>query len=658
MSRCLDSWASIAERTATLARDSGGLRPGLYLVYRLDRSSAARARRAARAGFAVACLSATSDGVERVGGAPIVLGEAALADFELGSEVEGALDLTEAVYADLAPRSPAPKRLASMLGSEDARLYFQRSLLRDVAHFFGLTLLAAEQPLADYGEIHVDRTWPGGHAHAAVLAVATRHPELPLPDAVRAAIERLRLRVGRDRPMLDRLSGLAYAITEVGRLWLRASRHVLPRSALPRRPLLIRTYGTDWGLDLGGRRLRNVDFLVDGTLVQPAHVVFWAERDVPAGRREQLAQRGYAVIGLEDVAFPIGRAAADTIRPLLAATVIGLRGALGQRLWHRPAMDLVYQLVLWRAVIRRTGARAHVAYNNLDPTGIARNLALRRLGCTSVEYEFSSHWRSRPDGWVPDYVYAFGFVDRIATWGPAHTTHLRRHRGSLGGVWEVGCLWSEHARVIEEDESLRSFYAHELKRLLGRSLTDFRGSVAVFDTTPSSTFSPVDIAAFYEGVLAAASGASNILFVLKPKNPLAEALGPSAADHVLAAADSLPNVVLLPNLFETAAVVGLTDATVNACFTSTLVEGFGAGRLGVYFDPNDRVPEAFWRRYPNLVFVDRIALRERVEAMVGMTRDERLAELHSHYRELEGHFDGRAVTRLREHLRAELVKGV
>jgi polysaccharide biosynthesis PFTS motif protein len=182
-------------------------------------------------------------------------------------------------------------------------------------------------------------------------------------------------------------------------------------------------------------------------------------------------------------------------------------------------------------------------------------------------------------------------------------------------------------------------------------LDRFGRRVGVLDTSTSSALSPADIASFYAGVLRLAAREPEVVFLLKPKNPPETVLGGEAGERVLRAIDTAPNVVLLPNRFETAAIVGLTDATISACFTSTVVEGIGCGRPAVYYDPTDRFPDVFWRRIPDMVCVTDEELFERIHYLLWECDPETyLAYLRRHCSALEGFFDGLAITRLRRHL--------
>lgn len=439
--------------------------------------------------------------------------------------------------------------------------------------------------------------------------------------------------------------------------WRECLRYVRPIGApLPRRPLLIRSYGEDWGLDRGEQpRLRNLDFVVDDQVVTAAEVAVWLEEGVPADRRGQLEERGYAVLARRDLAVGLLGFVRRFLPSLVAATGLFARIAVAERWWAEPVRRLLSERLLWSEVARKARPRVLLALNDIHPDGIARTFALRREGCLTVEYEFSSHWLTDEHGWIPDYVYGFAVLDAIVSWGPLHSDHFRNHRGAIGEFWEVGCLWSEHARVVRDDRSLGDRYRSVLRITYGMNLQDYEHVVGVFDTSTASFFGPDDMVAFYAGVAVLAARMPRVAFLCKPKRPPESVFdrGRRGAS-VEAALMAAPNVVVLDEYFETAAVVGLTDLSVNACFTSPAVESIGVGRPAIYYDPTALFPESFFRTIPGLVATDEDDLCARVETLLGLDENARAADLRDRFAELEGHFDGLAITRLRRRLRTVL----
>ncbi|HET7568261.1 MAG TPA: hypothetical protein VFJ91_09740 [Gaiellaceae bacterium] len=643
---------SSASRPADADAAGAAPRRTALLVRRLDAAGSAAARRALADGWDVVALEGDEPG-DRV----TVLRPGALPGFEDGAFVAGCFDLVELGVEELLRRRPrVGAALVRLAGSADVDRYLCRALLRETGTLLGIALLVASPALAGYDRVVVEQHWPNGPDFAFLTRVA-RERRPPLPDDVADALARLEFQTEQAPAPLRALRSAVHAARELAALWRETLALVRPRGrALPRRPLLVRSYGEDWGLDRGGQpRLRNLDFAVDGETLAPAEVAVWLEDGVPADRRERLAERGYAVLSRADVAVGPAGALVRLLPGLLAASALFARLAGAERWWHEPVRHFVARTLLWREVARGARPRVFLALNDIHPTGVARTLALRRAGCLTVEYEFSSHWLTDERGWIPDYVYGFTVVDAMVSWGPLHSDHFRNHRGAFGEFWEVGCLWSEHARLVRDDAGLRGRYRAAIERSLGFPLAGFDAVVGVFDTSTASFFGHDDMAAFYAGVAAVARRLPRVLFLCKPKRPpetvFANARAGRELEAELAAA---PNVAFLDQYFETAAAVAFSDLSINACFTSPAVETIGAGRPALYYDPTGLFPDSFFRRVPGLVATSEDELARRVQELLAAGDAEREADLRTRFAALEGHFDGRAITRLRERLRAAL----
>lgn len=646
--------------SASLPAETPGAGPRsgsrLLLVYHLGDAQAAGARRALAAGADVACLTADAAVEARLGDAVRVLGAAALPGFEDGAAVDGSFDLVEAGVEVLLARRPALARwLAAIAGSRDVDRYLCRSLLRDVGDFLSLLLLLCSPELAGYEAVVVERTWPfGPNLGFLASVVGSRRP--PLPEPILQALDRLEVGSESAAPLSRRARGALEAARELAALWAQCLCRVRLRPRrLPRRPLLIRSYEWDWGVDLGGRRLRNLDFVVDGETIGAHDVGIWAEERVPETRLRLLAERGYAVLGSGDVTVGPFAFALRFLPRLLVATGLFGRLALAERWWHSPVSRLIFQTLFWDEVARRVRPRVFLALNDLHPDGVARTLALRRAGCLTVEYEFSSHWRTDEQGWIPDYVYGFTVVDAMVSWGPLHSDHFRNHRGAIAEFWEVGCLWSEHARLVREDAEIGGYYRDALAREHGIELDAWDAVVGVFDTSTASFFGFDDMVALYAGVAELARRLPRVLFLCKPKRPIADVFANGAGGReVEAVLTAAPSVAILDDFFETAAVVGFTDLSINACFTSPAVETIGMGRPALHYDPTDLFPRSFFRDVPRFVATTPDELASLVVDQLALSGPELEADLRERFSELEGHFDGLAITRLRERLQAEL----
>ena len=86
-------------------------------------------------------------------------------------------------------------------------------------------------------------------------------------------------------------------------------------------------------------------------------------------------------------------------------------------------------------------------------------------------------------------------------------------------------------------------------------------------------------------------------------------------------------------------------------FTNVTVEAIGMSARGIYYDPTNRFPHAFWSRIPGMVCRDRDELRTRIKELLYDKTDAEYADyLDKYFRDIVAYFDGRAITRLRRRL--------
>ncbi|MDA0748808.1 MAG: hypothetical protein O2954_20005 [bacterium] len=299
--------------------------------------------------------------------------------------------------------------------------------------------------------------------------------------------------------------------------------------------------------------------------------------------------------------------------------------------------------------------RFFLLYNDLSVSSVGRTIVLRSTGCKSVFYEHSSN--SLIEGVEPDLAYLL--FDAVATWGQAMTGYFQRPPGNFGECWEVGCIWAEHVRVVREDEGLLKEYKTQIEHQVGRPLPEQARTISIFDTTINPVlFTQEDLSLFLADVAWLAETFPDVLIFYKTKwsiEFLTEQFGEEFQKRFQRLYE-IPNVIVIPNYFETAAIIGLADLTISACFSTTAIESIGCGTRALYYDVSDRCPPdniwgAFWHRIPELVCRSREELKDRIYKLMYETSDEEYRDyLHLNFKHMDGFFDGRAITRLRRKL--------
>ena len=420
--------------------------------------------------------------------------------------------------------------------------------------------------------------------------------------------------------------------------------------------LAIKTSLHDWGVseECSQPQSRVVDFICDGESFHPGNTFIWAEGDLPATRLAAFQNRGYEVAAASNIRFD-PKVLFCAFPVLLRFFIYRLSMGFSRSFACLACRDL-YQVYLQAVALCEYYSPTYfLLHNDLTTASVARTLVLREKGCRSVFYEHSSH--SLIQGVEPDCSYLL--YDAVATWGPAMSRYFQRHPGNFGETWEVGCIWSEHIRILKEDADLLNQFRHLIDDYARNPLKSYRNIISVFDTSVNEVmFNKAEAIQFLLDIAWLASEYPEICFIYKPKwnlSHLVEQFGmaiPKAYEQL----GKVRNVVILPSDFGPSAAIALADLTISVCFTSTAIESIGCGVKALYYDIYDRSgPEsewgAFWHKFPELVCRNRDQLKARIDKlMYEVTDKEYQTYLNRYLDDMEGFFDGRAITRLRKKL--------
>lgn len=283
---------------------------------------------------------------------------------------------------------------------------------------------------------------------------------------------------------------------------------------------------------------------------------------------------------------------------------------------------------------------------------------MRSTGCKSVFYAHSI--QVLIERVAPEIAYLL--YDAVVTWGQAMTAYFQKPPGNFGEIWEIGCIWSEHARLVKEDSRLREMYRTRIEAYGGQPLTCYTRTIGVFDTTVNPVlFNLEDFTCFMSDIAWLASEFPDVCMLYKPKYNVNDMTNRWRKEfqEILEQFRKIRNIVVLPSFFETSVAVGLADLTISACFTSTAIESVGCGIKALYYDVSDRCPldddfkalNAFWNRISHLICRNREQLSARVYELLYTTSDDEYRDyLRQHFSHVEGYFDGLALTRLRQRL--------
>jgi polysaccharide biosynthesis PFTS motif protein len=101
----------------------------------------------------------------------------------------------------------------------------------------------------------------------------------------------------------------------------------------------------------------------------------------------------------------------------------------------------------------------------------------------------------------------------------------------------------------------------------------------------------------------------------------------------------------------TSEIIAISDLVISLTFTSLTIEALCIRKKAIYYDPLDCFRDTYYDTVPGLVCHGYDELKNRVNALLKMPKDEYNSYLDRYVKgELEHYLDGMAITRFRKHL--------
>lgn len=400
--------------------------------------------------------------------------------------------------------------------------------------------------------------------------------------------------------------------------------------------------------------IRGVDFLLDGERLTKANTLFVPLVSLAPVQRQRLAEAGFAIATVGGG----GSVPRHEARRLAGYALRILSRLPTTAPWTTlPAAVLVREYAKWTGFLRRYQIGHFVSHADFGMRHIGRNVLLRRSGARTWYYvdtvNTSDIFNMDVRGAFRRHEYwAYLLYDTCVTWSGRHAEFLRAHHPRIGEFLSVGCLWSEHVRLIQEG-SLRTSLRDVV---MGPALRPDMKIVGVFDSSyrNDSLTTYDDGVEFLHGIERLLEDCSNIYVVWKEKK--------SRRDFVRRESRKLADLYgrlsrhprcYFPG-FEASPseVIALSDLVISFPFTSPTVEAVCAARRGIYYDATGKFVGAYYDRIPGFVAHDYQQLRALVGDLLYKTDEDAYRRFLERYvkDDLDPFLDGRAITRLREAL--------
>lgn len=399
--------------------------------------------------------------------------------------------------------------------------------------------------------------------------------------------------------------------------------------------------------------IRGCDMLLDGRRIRKENTLFVPVARISPAQRRMLCERGLHLA--EHPCPPSGR----LVRQVVWRAGRVFAGGWGAPWWiARVAAYLVRDHGLWSSFLAAYRVDHFISYNDYSFRHIPRNILLQRDGCRTWHYADAvntfSTFLARDGGLsFRQTIWSYLLYDTYVSWNAVFSRFLGAHPHAIGTFMDVGCLWSEHVRLLKEGAIASSLRA-DLQR---DGWSPAQRLVAVFDSTymRAGLTDYADGLAFAMGIRRLLDALPDIFVVWKEKKAVA---GPSRSHEARALAAAYAQLAQHPRCRFVAPttcpseLLALCDLAISFPFTSTAMEAIGARVKAIYYDPQAKYRASYYALIPGLVAHGYDALRQRVDELLDDTTDTAYGDyLERHVQgTVDSHLDGRGLTRFRDAL--------
>lgn len=397
--------------------------------------------------------------------------------------------------------------------------------------------------------------------------------------------------------------------------------------------------------------IRGVGFLLDSRRICARNTVFIPLVPVPRGAVKGLREKGLEVA--------VMNGGTTSCLPAIIRGVLNvIRFTFAEPWLTRAAAHLLREYGRWQAFLSRYHVDHLITYADFSIRHIGRNILLQRDGTTTWYYADSVNTadtlsrnphKNSAWGWL--------YYDNFVSWCDRFSRYFQIHPQRIGRYIELGCLWSEHIRLLK---------AGILPSKLQQDLRFPRTSriVAVFDSTyrddTATTYH--DGAEFARGILRLLEERPDICVLWKEKKPRNYHHGRDAGE-LMAAYDSLarhPRCLFTGHKISASEPLAICELAIAFPFTSPTLEALGARVKAIYYDSVGKFRDSYYASIEGLVVHGFDELRTRVDSFLDHTTQEDYDEyLDNHIKgTIDPYLDGLALSRFRALLAGDGAPGL
>jgi len=421
----------------------------------------------------------------------------------------------------------------------------------------------------------------------------------------------------------------------------------------------IRVGSYDWA---HGNKYRSFDFLIDGKSIHSENTIFCSEEVISDDYKKRILGKKYYLVEIKKILknINIDYILAVFFRKFFPVYLKCLVQAFFDDICILIVTAKLFRTyLLWSAFDLKYELNHYVAYSEYIPEDILRNILLEKNNTRTWQYE---HSMSAINCYEPlgsnfiNVTEAFFNYDSYVVWGRWMESYKKRYPNNIRNFENLGCLWSEHVRIILEEK-----HDIEILKIAKEKFFDKGGFIpekiiGVFDVTagldaPLTNFDLID---FINAIFTLLDDHPKFgvifknkfsLKILSEENPALIEIYEKIQYH--------PRCYLAEELnSDPSETIAASDLVISASFTSPTIEALCSKKKAIYYAANNKFRGTYYDQIPYFVAHDYSELKEMVDYWLNkMTPKEFEGFLNQYIRgEIDPHLDGKAITRFRTKL--------
>ncbi|WP_164997913.1 polysaccharide biosynthesis PFTS motif protein [Methanolobus psychrotolerans] len=571
-------------------------------------------------------------------------------DFNMKSH-DQALNNVEKVYCTILKDSKLIHQMASLFNSEKIQLVYKKDLVENLEIFYHRYLCVNEIAEATKSITLISSDF----THFLKITGAELKPNVRIPLSSRVFNSAKSIVI---KPFY--LAALGFFP-----LWIlgwKTRRIVLKRNPSKKYKNGFRVYGNDWGFLF---KYRRVDFLLDEKSLTKDNSIFCVESKISDSYRKDLNSK-YDVADVRATLHEIdlGFIKDNLIKKIIPTTVLSFFFSVFKPVYTiKTTIGILYYYMTWTMFTKKYNLNNYVVYTHFEKYHVVRNIIFSQNNIKTWYYVHSTHHfdvfeNPQKNDTMRHVIYSYMYYDNLVSWGRKSNDIFTRCINYFAKFQTVGCLWSEHARMITDNGVISDTSKYAFAKFKTKDLK----IIGVFDTTfgDQVPLQKGDMVPFLEGILRFLERNPDVGVIFKQKKIFEEmeTLNPDNFDIYYKLYENLQSherCYSTGRFGETCEVIAASDLVVSACFTSTTPEALGARKKAIFFDAADSFKGYYYDQFPKMVAHGFDDFESIVKYWLYEIGDIEFESYINTYviPEIDAYADGKAITRFRELLNGE-----